>query len=1188
MIKCDCGTEGQCKFEEGSQKCQCNTGFADNKGTCEKCDCGTDGQCIFKDGVKKCECDTGFADNEGTCEKPCTVDKDCNYGGTCGIVVNDAKFCDCKPGLKGGKCDTIVDCDGKYKNCTGEKGNCTYNVEEEEAVCECKDNKKLDDKENICKECICGANANQCSFESGKKKCDCKDGYSQKVGTCEECTCGEKGIECSFKGEVKTCVCEEGYGDKKGTCTEKCQDDEECENGGACKGKDDNKFCECGVELTGAKCEIVLSCKTGIYKNCKGDNGTCSYDVEKKAAKCECTDKNKKLHDKENICKECDCGENGKCSFVEGNKRCVCDDNYKEKVTDGKCHECNCGTQGTCKFELEKKICTCKANYTEKEGTCQECNCGINGKCSFETDGGRKCNCYAKFSEDDDGVCQKCDCGRFGECYFEGGKKACKCNDNYKEYRGACKECNCGEGGECSFKPDGTSECDCYKGYAIKTKGGKSTCTATCEEDKDCNGRGSCKGEKEKSRFCECTSAFEGDKCEVIKECKSEKFQKCVKSEGTCELGEKNKAFCNCGSKQLDTTKDICREKCSKDDECKNGAKCVTDLCGCKLGTSGDKCEIIDNCKDLQCENKNASCDYDEEKQNGVCNCLDINYYFEERECKPKWCRDNPCSPDDSTCKFENGVGTCKCNKAEHYYDYSARSCKGIDKCIGKKCDDDKVCENGECKCKSGFKENEGKKCEREKACEKKPSPCFGGATCIEGEAGKVICQCSKESDFYNAKTKKCEDGSCVLPNHKVNCTAGCPSGMTIKDGDCVAPEEKKCSKVCGPLGWCIKKNDKEVCVCVPTYAKLIAEKCVLETSKVCPTNDVNKDDPTKCNCTGGYKFAANGITCEKKACSDSDVKEECSSSGAVACFDEWKKTATYRCACDEGSEMINKVCSDQCSKEDIKTACATSGRLCFSGACKCPPTFTFNEQKKICEDRDGPVEFMLRNLPVVSTKYVNNKYVNKVRLNKDIGESMMKAIINLEYVHLFNYKIEDGVLKCNVWLQFKSAGLLADFNSTAEVSRWKYQIKKEDNKIILPPALLLGDSYESTATVEELSFCSDSVKLSLCGKNTDCKEGKKCECKKGYRAVDSTIKMSASGKVTVICEDIDECLEETHKCTGNSTCQNTPGDYFCKCKPGYKKESGDPDALDQTACNSKKHFVAFIYTALLEGNIYL
>ncbi|GIY11142.1 hemicentin-2 [Caerostris darwini] len=1163
--ECVCGTNGQCTFKNGKKKCECDTGFYEDEETCKDCKCGEKGkECTFKEGVKSCVCEEGYVDKQGTCAKPCTDDKECKYGGTCSNAVNSKKFCVCKQGLEGDQCDIIVDCNGKYKNCTGEKGNCEYDVGEEKAVCKCKDNKKLDDKENICKECICGANANQCSFESGKKICECKDGYSQKVGTCEECKCGENGIKCSFKGSVKTCDCEDGYGDKKGTCTEKCTDDGGCENGGSCKGKDDNKFCECGDELTGAKCEIVLKCTTGIYKNCKGDNGTCSYDVEKKAAKCECAD-DKILHDKENICKECDCGGNGKCSFVKGIKNCACDDDYKEKVTDGKCHECNCGNQGTCKFELDKKICTCKANFTEKDGTCQECNCGIYGKCSFDTNGAKKCNCNPTFSEDDEGVCQECDCGKFGECYFMDGEKACNCKKNYKEYNGKCKECNCGDGGECSFKDDGTPRCDCNAGYDIKTEGGKPTCTETCEKDEDCKNGGSCKGEKDKSRFCVCKSAFEGDKCEVIKECKIEKFKKCVASGGSCELNKENKVVCNCGSKQLDTTTDICREKCSDDDECKNGAKCVKELCVCKSGTSGDKCEIIDNCKDLQCENKNASCDYDAAEKGGVCNCLDKDYYF-ERECKPKWCRDNKCSPD-STCKFENGIGTCKCNKEKFYYDYSAGSCREIDKCIGKKCEDNKVCENGECKCKSGFKENKGN-CEREKACEKKSSPCFEGAKCIEGEAGKVICQCSKESDFYNAKTRKCEDGSCVLPNHKVNCTL-CPSGMKRKDGDCVAPEDKKCSKVCGPFGWCIKKKDKEECVCVPTFAKLVGDKCVLETSKVCPTNDVNKVDPTKCNCTGGYKFAANGITCEKKACSDNDVKEECSSSGAVACIDDWKKTATYRCVCDEDSDLINKVCSDTCSKEDIKTGCATSGRLCFSGACKCPPTFTFNEQKKICEDRDRQIEFMLRSLPVVSTKYVNNKYVNKVRLNKDIAESMMQAIINLEYVHLFNYKIEDGVLNCNVWLQFKSTGLPTDFNTTVEVSRWKDQIKKEDNEIILPPRLLLSDSYESAATEEKLSFCSDSVKLSLCGKNTDCKEDKKCECKEGYRAVDSTSKKSASGKVTVICEDIDECLEETHKCTGNSTCQNTPGGYFCKCKPGYKKESGDPDALDQTPCNN-------------------
>ncbi|CAG2123599.1 unnamed protein product, partial [Medioppia subpectinata] len=35
-------------------------------------------------------------------------------------------------------------------------------------------------------------------------------------------------------------------------------------------------------------------------------------------------------------------------------------------------------------------------------------------------------------------------------------------------------------------------------------------------------------------------------------------------------------------------------------------------------------------------------------------------------------------------------------------------------------------------------------------------------------------------------------------------------------------------------------------------------------------------------------------------------------------------------------------------------------------------------------------------------------------------------------------------------------------------------------------------------------------------------------------------------------CEDIDECVEATHECTGMQICRNRPGNYICECPLGY------------------------------------
>ncbi|GBO16313.1 hypothetical protein AVEN_111399-1 [Araneus ventricosus] len=90
---------------------------------------------------------------------------------------------------------------------------------------------------------------------------------------------------------------------------------------------------------------------------------------------------------------------------------------------------------------------------------------------------------------------------------------------------------------------------------------------------------------------------------------------------------------------------------------------------------------------------------------------------------------------------------------------------------------------------------------------------------------------------------------------------------MTFKDGDCRHDvDARKCEKDCGFLGWCynVSKTEQK-CVCLSRYAAIDQKtnKCVLKATEVCPTPE--KDGDNKCKCTGKYKQATNGITCECK-----------------------------------------------------------------------------------------------------------------------------------------------------------------------------------------------------------------------------------------------------------------------------------------------------------------------------------
>ncbi|GBN39395.1 hypothetical protein AVEN_154332-1 [Araneus ventricosus] len=329
----ECTETQRCVLKDGWQTCKCADGLSGND--CEKndwCedpgkfkDCkGEYGTCEYSKEKRSvlCTCSTGkkVHPKENICKETCNEDTECKYEGKCEMKVGGNKFCSCKLGLTGDKCQTVFDCSpsGKYKGCENSGGKCKYDGSK--AVCECSGNKKLDDKENVCKD-TCSKDeeckdAQKCVEKDGWKTCQCADGLSgddcEKLQWCEgtgkfkNCK-GDNGT-CEYSKEKRTVVCTCAVPERKlhpneNRCRETCADDTECKFGGKCEGNDGgNKFCSCNLGLTGDKCQTVFDCSsTGKYKGCENSGGKCKYDGSK--AVCECSGNNK-LHDKENVCKD--------------------------------------------------------------------------------------------------------------------------------------------------------------------------------------------------------------------------------------------------------------------------------------------------------------------------------------------------------------------------------------------------------------------------------------------------------------------------------------------------------------------------------------------------------------------------------------------------------------------------------------------------------------------------------------------------------------------------------------------------------------------------------------------------------------------------------------------------------------------------------------------------------------------
>ena len=62
------------------------------------------------------------------------------------------------------------------------------------------------------------------------------------------------------------------------------------------------------------------------------------------------------------------------------------------------------------------------------------------------------------------------------------------------------------------------------------------------------------------------------------------------------------------------------------------------------------------------------------------------------------------------------------------------------------------------------------------------------------------------------------------------------------------------------------------------------------------------------------------------------------------------------------------------------------------------------------------------------------------------------------------------------------------------------------------------------------------------------------CDCEVGYKNVGET------------CEDVEECIEQSHLCHAHAICINTYGSYKCQCTEGYKGTGRECENVDE--CN--------------------
>ncbi|CAD5122659.1 DgyrCDS11069 [Dimorphilus gyrociliatus] len=313
-----------------------------------------------------------------------------------------------------------------------------------------------------------------------------------------------------------TCNCPSGY-EKNGSY--------------ACKDLD-----ECALNID--KCQQKCTNNIGSFA-CSCENG---YVLDSDRHNCTIMSSNKDSCDLmgcSHICKfnpnECDCP-NG---FILESNRKTCK-NIDECSTNT--HSCSPKENSTCLDTDGSYVCSCDAGFIllEDKRTCQKCPIGKWGKdclnsckCLSADDCDAKTGCIQCPAGYQGGSCEQdinecLDnnlCQPFGECKNEQGRYTCVCEAGYEFANGNCTEINecshypilhggdsaCRNGGICTDKVNGFF-CNCTSGFnGSRCESDMSVCTPTL-----CKNNGKCTELTGLNYKCTCSYAYSGVHCDVF------------------------------------------------------------------------------------------------------------------------------------------------------------------------------------------------------------------------------------------------------------------------------------------------------------------------------------------------------------------------------------------------------------------------------------------------------------------------------------------------------------------------------------------------------------------------------------------------------------------------------------------------------------------------------------------------
>ncbi|GFS13682.1 fibrillin-1 [Elysia marginata] len=650
----------------------------------------------------------------------------------------------------------------------------------------------------------------------------------------------------------------------------------------------------------------------------------------------------------------------------------------------------------------------------------------------------------------------------------------------------------------CQQNDDGSTECNCRNGYVLNANG------QSCDDLDECSGKSLCSQGCTNTIggfTCYCFSGFtlaaDNTSCT---ECETSYWgancaNQCqCNGHGTCD--RTRGCVCNSGWSGTRCVTDV--NECAVDGACSAGQVCTNTIgsytCACSSGyeTLKGACVDIDECDDVLLHN----CD------------------LTTQDCS-------------------NNVGSYSCVCRTGYARNANNECADIDECSVQSHGCEQICENTDgsynCDCYNGFRLDT----DRRNCVEGSSNPCDGvtSLNCsqictVDTTTNTAQCLCNSGYGLVGTETcqdiNECDFSHLNLCGYTLGCqntiggfTCSCANGFQLDNDErsCVACGSGKWGQNCANSCECdwegASSCDSQIgCVCntgfTGQYCADDVDECA-SGSLTCAEGEqcVNTRGSAECQCIQGYRRVLG-------TCTDLD---EC----AILSNNDCDQICTnyaggYECSCNAGYTLSGNQCVDV-------DECAIKADGCEQG----------------CENSEGSYRCTCSEGLKLSFDALSCIVEDACVTRTDCTDTC--AIVNnVETCFCPRGKELDGNgYTCNDIDLCADAPCASNCNETADGTNFFCSCD--------PGQKLANNGFNCSDCVEGKygDECSQTCTCSAIGTASCDKVSGNCNCNSGWSGADCAT-------------DVDECTDNSHNCTSkpDSTCENTPGSFVCKCDDGF------------------------------------